>query len=126
MFQTWNVPALVPAAPLIETVAAPVFAPEGTVNSHVSVEPTREAVAVLFEVPVKVTTALETPVCVKRILSPITPALASVRVFGFTIGIVFVNVTAALAGALIAFIGRAITAASTIDTIRKRFNSKLL
>jgi hypothetical protein len=126
VFHTWNVPALVPAAPLIETVAAPVFAPEGTVNSHVSVEPTREAVAVLFEVPVKVTTALVTPVCVKRILSPITPPLTRADKFGLIKGIVFTNVTAALAGALIAFIGRAITAASTIDTIRKRFNSKLL
>ena len=83
--------------------------------------PTREAVAVLFEVPVKVTTALVTPVCVKRILSPMTPPLTRADKFGSTIGIVFTNVTAALAGALIAFIGSAITAVSTIDIIRKRF-----
>ena len=80
----------------------------------------------LFEVPAKVTTALDTPVCVKRILSPITPPLTRVDKFGSIKGIVFTNVTAAFAGALIAFIGSAITAASTIDTIRKRFNSKLL
>ena len=92
-------------------------------NSQVLGDPTTcEAVAVLFEVPAKVTTALVTPVCVNRILSPITPPFTSADKLGSITGTVFTNVTAALAGAEITFTGIAITAANAIDTIRKRFN----
>ena len=77
----------------------------------------------LFELPVKVTNALVTPVCVKRILSPITPPFTRVDKFGSITGTVFTNVTAAFAGAAIIFVGIKIETVSTIDKILKRFNS---
>ena len=123
MFHTWKSVALVWEIVPLVTVTGPVVVPAGTITSYVFARPVTLVAVVEFD-PVNFTfTVPVAPASVKRILSPITPALASVRVFGFTIGIVFVKVTAAFAGAAITFTGITIAAVSTIDTILKRFNS---